>query len=270
MTNPYPPILSTEQTQVLLQPIAKQRVGHKQGQSHVEAYDIRAHLNRMFGFGNWDFEILDTSLLFDRDRQLKNGKDGCYVAYRVTVRITIRNAEGAVVAFYDGTAVGPAAMPEYMRAEAHDMAVKTAESQALKRAAINLGDQFGLSLYNGGSTQALVRKTVVGGGELEIPDTIAPEEHDVAVTDEPEPEPVHQPEQTQMPVGRISDQQIKKMQTMFGRLGIKDRDEKIRLIREISGTNVASSKELDSYQATLVIDELVRQADGTENVEEPT
>jgi hypothetical protein len=36
------------------------------------------------------------------------------------------------------------------------MAIKTAESDAIKRAAINLGTQFGLSLYNNGSTKDVV------------------------------------------------------------------------------------------------------------------
>lgn len=48
--------------------------------------------------------------------------------------------------------------------EAHDMAVKTAESDAFKRAAINLGDNFGLSLYNNGSVAPVVRATIAEGG----------------------------------------------------------------------------------------------------------
>jgi hypothetical protein len=40
------------------------------------------------------------------------------------------------------------------------MAIKTAESDALKRAAINLGTQFGLSLYNNGSMRDVVVQTL--------------------------------------------------------------------------------------------------------------
>jgi hypothetical protein len=40
------------------------------------------------------------------------------------------------------------------------MAIKTAESDALKRAAINLGTQFGLSLYNNGSLRDVVVQTL--------------------------------------------------------------------------------------------------------------
>ena len=40
------------------------------------------------------------------------------------------------------------------------MAIKTAESDALKRAAINLGTQFGLSLYNDGSLADVIHTTL--------------------------------------------------------------------------------------------------------------
>lgn len=248
-------ILNTNQTDVLLKPISKQRVGHKQGQSHVEAYDIRAHLIRMFGFGNWDFEMLDTELLFDVPRELKNGKPGCYIAYKVTVRITVRNAHGIEVAHYDGTAVGSASQPDYMRADAHDMAVKTAESQALKRAAINLGDQFGLSLYNGGSTNALVRKVVVDGSDGDVGDlpTIEAETHDVVIAEE---EPQEEPALFDNAVLMISDKQIRHLQTLFGKAGIKERDKKLEWINKRISNDVSSSKELTDEQAQDLIRQL--------------
>ena len=46
------------------------------------------------------------------------------------------------------------------------MAVKTAESDALKRAAINLGTQFGLSLYNNGSLKDVVGATLEGVADV--------------------------------------------------------------------------------------------------------
>jgi hypothetical protein len=49
--------------------------------------------------------------------------------------------------------------------EVMDFAIKTAESDALKRAAINLGTQFGLSLYNNGSTDDIVKKVLAPGAE---------------------------------------------------------------------------------------------------------
>ena len=49
------------------------------------------------------------------------------------------------------------------------MAVKTAESDALKRAAINLGTQFGLSLYDNGSRADVVGHTLAAPDGYEMP-----------------------------------------------------------------------------------------------------
>jgi hypothetical protein len=46
------------------------------------------------------------------------------------------------------------------RGEAHAMAVTSAQSYALRRAALNLGDNMGLHLYSGGSTAPLVANTL--------------------------------------------------------------------------------------------------------------
>lgn len=94
--------------------------------------------------------------MFDSDN---GGK--FHVGYKVVGQLRI-HATGAT---YTEAAVGSATLPQ--RGEAHDMAVKTAESDALKRAAINLGDQFGLSLYNNGAVAPVVVKTLV---DAETPD----------------------------------------------------------------------------------------------------
>jgi hypothetical protein len=71
------------------------------------------------------------------------------------MRLTIFTG-GLEDAIYTEAAVGDS-QNNPSRADAHDMAIKTAESQAFKRCAINLGDQFGLSLYNNGGTGSVVR-----------------------------------------------------------------------------------------------------------------
>jgi len=63
-------------------------------------------------------------------------------------------------------------------ADAHDLAYKSAISLSIKRAAIALGDQFGLSLYNKGQTDALVIRTLVGADavddiQADIPQQVA-------------------------------------------------------------------------------------------------
>lgn len=148
--------LSHDQVTQLLRPINPRRVGRRDGMSHLEAYDVRAHLNRVLGFGEWSGDVLSMELLYEEPVTLKNGKDGYSVGYRCTYRLTI-HATGAT---YTESATGDGQMPAFKRADAHDFAIKTAESQALKRCAINLGDQFGLSLYNQGSLDALVGRTL--------------------------------------------------------------------------------------------------------------
>jgi recombination DNA repair RAD52 pathway protein len=147
--------LRANQVEQLLKGINPSRVGKDgKGFAHLEAWDVRAHLIRIFGFAKWSQELLDIEPIFETSIE-KDGKTRWTVAYRATVRLTIftGDLEDAV---YTEAAVGDS-QNNPSRADAHDMAIKTAESQAFKRCAINLGDQFGLSLYNNGGTGSVVR-----------------------------------------------------------------------------------------------------------------
>lgn len=152
--------LTEAQIEILLRPIDPKRVGKTpQGFSHVEAWDIRVWLIRIFGFAGWS--LIETSPpvhVFEMPRKLKNGNEGFTVAYRAHLAIIIHTEAGDVT--YAGSAIGEANGPNL--ADLHDQALKSAESGALKRAAMNLGDQFGLSLYDNGSTKATVIKVAVG------------------------------------------------------------------------------------------------------------
>jgi len=158
-----------EQAQVdkLLAPIKPRRVMKAQGQSHVAAFDVIAHLTRIFGFGGWDDEILSLDLVHERiveqpvdEKTKKQAPPRCWVTYRCLMRLTIKDREGNVVARFEDAATGSSQnMPGV--GDAHDFAVKNAISYAIKRCAKNLGDQFGLSLYNKGRTEALVGVTLV-------------------------------------------------------------------------------------------------------------
>lgn len=154
-------MLTNEQITVLLKGIAPSRVAQMDGMSHMEGYDVRAMLIRMFGFTGWDDIALEPAqMLYEQETTTRAGKPAYKVAYRATRRLVIRDFVGNHLANYDGSAVGESIMPDFKRGDAHDMAIKTAETQALKRCATNLGDQFGLSLYNKGSQKPLVRKLV--------------------------------------------------------------------------------------------------------------
>lgn len=157
-----------EQTTQLLRPIKRERVlADGKGHSHVSQQDITAHLIRVFGFGSFDTDILNVACVFEQERTNNKGElNGRWdVCYRALLRLTIRDETGVEVCHYvDGST---ATAQNQTRGDAHDLAYKSALSLAKKRAAINLGDQFGLSLYNKGQMSALVGGTFVRPAEPE-------------------------------------------------------------------------------------------------------
>lgn len=155
-----------KQIEQLLKPINPKRVLSLKGQSHVSQQDITAHLIRVFGFGGFDTEVVNVECVFEtseiRNRKSDGGEYVAWdVAYKALVRLTIRNDAGELVAVYEDGSIGSASS-QPSRADAHDLAYKSAISLSKKRAAISLGDQFGLSLYNKGQLDALVKQTIVG------------------------------------------------------------------------------------------------------------
>lgn len=155
---------NAQQTLQLLQAIHPSRVLlDGKNHPHVSQQDITAHLIRIFGFGNFDTDILETTCVFEENvRDKKTGEinpDRWNVCYRAKVRLTIRDADGNEVCHYEDGSTATA--QNQARGDAHDGAFKSALSLAKKRAAVYLGDQFGLSLYNKGQMNALVKGTLV-------------------------------------------------------------------------------------------------------------
>lgn len=156
-------MLSQKQYAALLTDLPRSRVQSRsvsgRSLSYVEAWDIKRTLIRIFGFGGFSADVLSAEHAFTRDIEIgRDKKPGFQVGYKVILRLTVPTL-GQDGASYTEAAVGFASLPDL--GEAHDMAIKTAESDALKRAAINLGTQFGLSLYNDGSLSDVVVRTAV-------------------------------------------------------------------------------------------------------------
>lgn len=159
-------VFTPAQITQLLRPIAPQRVLQDgKGHSHVSQQDVTAHLIRMFGFGGFDTEVLSVECVFERERCNPKGEaTGRFdVCYRALMRLTIRDEHGNRVCSYEDGSTATA--QNQTLGDAHDLAFKSAVSLAKKRCAINLGDQFGLSLYNKGQQSALVLATLVGADD---------------------------------------------------------------------------------------------------------
>lgn len=150
--------LTDEQVSQLLRPLNGVRVAKLEGKfSYLETWDVLAHLGRIFGPENWDKEV-EYAIVFEsqRDPSKPGGWDVCYSA---KCRLIIRDPDGALVCIKEDAATG-SALNHPSRADAHDLALKSAVSDALKRAAKDLGNQFGLSLYDSGSIKSVLGKTL--------------------------------------------------------------------------------------------------------------
>jgi recombination DNA repair RAD52 pathway protein len=158
--------------------------------SYVESYDVRATMNRIFGFTGWSLiEVTPAVCVFEEKTQTRAGKDAYHVAYRAHLALIIHTPDGD--ATYAGSAVADSIMPDFKRADAHDMALKSAESGALKRAATNLGDQFGLSLYDDGNLNPVVQVVVGFNTKPQDPPLVAADGEAAEASQEvpPTPEP---------------------------------------------------------------------------------
>lgn len=133
--------------------------------SYVEAWDVKATLTKVFGFGGWSGEVIESRILDVRD----DGRQGIYTSgeksgqhktpyvmayarYRLTLHNIGPMGQDVVytessIGTNDGSTIGDVA----------DNAIKSAASDALKRCASNLGTQFGLSLYNAGDHNDVIK-----------------------------------------------------------------------------------------------------------------
>lgn len=156
--------LTTRQIDQLLQPINPKRVlKDGRGNAHLAQHDVTAHLTRIFGFCGWEKKIIHEELVFEQERVINGKPSGRWdVCYKVRLKLVVKSPSGEVVCATEDGSMGVA--ENQRRGEAHDLAYKSAISLSLKRAAKDLGDQFGLSLYNHGETKALVLQTLVRPG----------------------------------------------------------------------------------------------------------
>lgn len=163
--------LSPEQLGALLAPLNSNRIASRRQSgrnlSYLEAYDVKATLTRVFGFGGFSAETIESQVLRmeqdvpawegSRDNRRRKTDDEGNPAFNwsVTAKCVVRLTIPVLGAVFTEAAAASQTGPDV--GEVTDFAIKTAESDALKRAAIYLGTQFGLSLYNDGATADVVR-----------------------------------------------------------------------------------------------------------------
>ena len=126
-----------EQTELLNQPIDPKVVAFRQQGSmqlaYLESWYVINEANRIFGFGGWQSETVQLDCV---------QSDEFCVTYIAKVRVTI----GDVIR--EGVGAGHGKGKSVNLGDKHESAVKEAESDARKRALMQFGSQFGLSLYD--------------------------------------------------------------------------------------------------------------------------
>lgn len=157
--------LTSAQLDRLLAPVVPSRIERVRGNSYVPQYEVRAELNRVFGFGNWDSTVHSVHLIYEepeeRENRQKPEEPLTYwrVCYRAACTLRIRDYWGQPVCEHTEWHAEESA-PQPSRGEAHALALTSVESYALRRACINLGDTFGLHLYRDGQVAPLIRGTL--------------------------------------------------------------------------------------------------------------
>ncbi len=126
-----------EQTEQLNQPIDPKVVAFRpQGSmqlAYLESWYVINEANRIFGFDGWQSETVQLDCV--------QSDDFC-VTYIAKVRVTV----GDVIK--EGVGAGHGKGKSVNLGDKHESAVKEAESDARKRAFMQFGSQFGLSLYD--------------------------------------------------------------------------------------------------------------------------
>ena len=131
--------LTKEQVNALNQPIDKANVSERWADkrktlklAYIESWHVIREANRIFNY-DWSSETLKMDLVH---------ADNFCVTYIAKVRVIVNGI------IKEGIGAGHGRGERVPAGDKHESAVKEAESDARKRALMQFGDQFGLSLYD--------------------------------------------------------------------------------------------------------------------------
>jgi DNA recombination protein Rad52 len=141
---------SREQISALAAPLDRAKVRQReQGRSRVsylEGWQVIAEANRIFGFDGWQRQTIAVRCVAQAERLIgRDQKPGWGVTYTARVRITVQ-AGARPPLIREGTGAGHGIDADL--GQAHESAIKEAETDAMKRALMTFGNPFGLALYD--------------------------------------------------------------------------------------------------------------------------
>ncbi len=107
--------------------------------SYIEGWHTIAEANRIFGYDAWDRQTMTIKCVWEG---LWRNRSAC--SYIARVRIRVRAGDVEICREGCGSGHGSGTTP----GEAHESAIKEAETDAMKRALTTFGNPFGLALYD--------------------------------------------------------------------------------------------------------------------------
>lgn len=113
--------------------------------SYIEGWHAIAEANRIFGFDGWSRETIDIRCVTEREREIGEAKKpGWGVSYTAKVKVVAFAGDSIVIR--EGVGAGHGIDQDL--GQAHESAIKEAETDAMKRALMTFGNPFGLALYD--------------------------------------------------------------------------------------------------------------------------
>ena len=195
---------SPEQIAALSAPLdrakVKQREQGRGSVSYIEGWQVIAEANRIFGFDGWQRQTLQLRCIHQAERLIgargngREPKPGWGVTYTARVCITI-GGPGLAVVIREGCGAGHGIDTDL--GQAHESALKEAETDATKRALVTFGNPFGLALYDKGQQQ-------VSGGKGSVAPRVAPRQPSAPPVNRQAKSPHCRHEKVLTPGGRFS------------------------------------------------------------------
>jgi DNA repair and recombination protein RAD52 len=110
--------------------------------SYLEGFDVIETANKIFGYGNWNYNI---TILTQVSQELNHNQNNI-ICYKAVVNITVNDIQHAKSVTREDVGFGTGIAKTL--ADAHEGGAKEAVTDAIKRTLRSFGNQFGNSLYD--------------------------------------------------------------------------------------------------------------------------
>ena len=139
-------MFNDKQTQVLAYELDSSRIKSRSkgnvSLSYLEGFDVIETANRIFGYGNWSYNI---STLEQVSQELNHNQNNI-ICYKAVVNITVHDLTHSKSVTREDVGFGTGIAKTL--ADAHEGGAKEAVTDAIKRTLRSFGNQFGNSLYD--------------------------------------------------------------------------------------------------------------------------